>query len=136
MAKTSLPSPGRAARILIVDDDADIRLVVRLFLRESGLFEVVGEAGDGREAIALVCALDPDVVLLDLDMPIVGGLEAIPVIRRRAPETRVVVLSATESEEAARDVGAHAYLRKPFDVDALVDELTRIFADGDPGGGF
>lgn len=119
-------APRRPLRTLVVDDDPDVRLLVRLNLEVGGRFEVVGEAGDGAEAVQLAYDVQPDVVLLDLQMPVMGGLEAIPAIRRCAPGARVVVLSGTESREAAQACGAHAYLKKPFDAGSLAEEVATL----------
>ena len=112
-------------RVLVVADDADVRLAVRVHLEFEG-FDVVGEAGDGAEAIRLARELRPDVVVLELEVPVIAGLEAIPAIRREAPHARIVVLSSPEGREVALLRGGHAYLSKPFDPEALVHELEAV----------
>lgn len=102
-------------RILIVDDEAIIRMDLREMLSEMG-HEVVGEAGDGEQAVSLARSLDPDLIFLDIKMPRMDGLEA---LRRMNCETvRPVVILTAFSEpmvvEEAVELGAKAYLVKPF----------------------
>ena len=102
-------------RVVLADDVADVRLLLATTLELDGAFEVVGEAADGVEAIATARSLQPDVVVLDLVMPRVDGLSAIPEIRAAAPGCRVVVLTAMDDmdlAEAALVRGAHACLGK------------------------
>ena len=103
-------------RILVVDDDAHFRFLVRLVLEGDGHFEVVGEAADGAEGVELVQDTAPEAVLLDLTMPRgTGGAEALPRIRRAAPEAKIIVLTASASDEMARQVtewGADGYVQK------------------------
>src|SRR3954454_8878933 len=77
-------------RVLLVDDLADIRLVMRLLLEADGRAEVVGEAADGAEAVRLAAELRPDAVVLDLRMPGMDGVQALPLIREASPGTVVV----------------------------------------------
>lgn len=103
------------ATVLLVDDEADVRLTLRTVLRGSERLEVVGEASDGKEAIERVRELDPDIVLLDLMMPEMDGREAAPVIFREHPTTMIVILSAlSAADEAQRLIanGAFAYVEK------------------------
>ena len=91
-------------RVLLADDHARLREALRDLLEETG-FEVVGESGDGADAVAMARQLEPDIVVIDLRMPVLNGLDA----------TQVVVLSAFESpelERQAREAGAFAYLDK------------------------
>jgi YesN/AraC family two-component response regulator len=101
-------------RVLLVDDVAEIRKLLRLTLELDGRFEVVGEAEDGAAAVALASSRHPDVVILDVSMPVMDGLEAIPQITRLSPATKIIVLSALEdaTSRQALSLGAHAYLVK------------------------
>jgi CheY-like chemotaxis protein len=102
-------------RVLLVDDLSDIRLVMRLLLEADGRAEVVGEAADGAEAIRLTRELRPDAVVLDLRMPGMDGISALPLIRNASPGTVVVALSALPvgpMTDEAIDLGA-TYVRKP-----------------------
>ena len=113
-------------RVLLVDDMAELRALVRLTLERSGRFVVVGEAGDGQQAIDAVAELHPDVVLLDIAMPVMDGMEALPKIRAAAPDVRVVMLSGFSEarlggEAASR--GAIAYLEKGLAPDLLIARL-------------
>ena len=82
----------RPVRVVIVDDTYDLRELLRLALTRGGM-EVVGEAGDGLAGIEAVRLEKPDVVLLDLSMPVMDGLEALPSIRRLVPAAKIIVLS-------------------------------------------
>jgi DNA-binding NarL/FixJ family response regulator len=101
-------------RVLLADDHARLREALRDLLEETG-FEVVGESGDGADAVALARELAPDIVVIDLRMPVLNGLDATKLIKDARPATQVVVLSAFESpelERQAREAGAFAYLDK------------------------
>jgi DNA-binding NarL/FixJ family response regulator len=100
----------RPVRVAIVDDTDDLRFLLRHALERGGM-EVVAEAGDGREAIEVVRRTHPDVVLLDLAMPVLDGRAALPRIRREAPTARIIVLSG-------------------FGADLLSDEMLELGADG------
>jgi DNA-binding NarL/FixJ family response regulator len=116
-------------RVLLVDDSADLRLVVRDALEAYGGFEIVGEAADGDRAIELAAELEPELVLLDLDMPGRGGLQALPDIRRAAPRSRVVVLTgldAVDVRDTSLSGGAVGFLEKGIKARDLVGELLTI----------
>ena len=111
-------------RVLIADDHPIVRDGLRGMLTAEPDFEVVGEAGDGAEALALVDALAPDVILMDLRMPGVGGLEAIQALAQRGSPARVLVLTTYDSDRdvlPALGAGATGYLLK----DAPRPELLR-----------
>jgi DNA-binding NarL/FixJ family response regulator len=120
-------------RVLIVDDMAqvrrDLRTVLPLAGQAAGLqIEVVGEAGNGQEAIQRAAALEPDVVLMDLEMPVMGGYEATRQIKGRWPSCRVVALTV-HGYEAARQkaiqAGVDAFIVKGAPVEHIVQTITK-----------
>lgn len=116
-------------RILIVEDNGPLRELDRILLRESGLFEVVGEAENGLEAVQMARRLQPEVVLLDLAMPVMDGFEAIPQIRHVAPSTRIIVLtmlSPEMSQARAMSLGAHGFLDKSIDEAEFASALRDL----------
>jgi len=119
-------------RVVIADDTRDMRLLLSLALELAGGFEVVGEAADGLEAIERASTQRPDVVLLDLAMPVLDGLQALPDIRRCAPDALVVVLSGfgadAMGEEAVR-LGAATYVQKGINPTELAEQLRRLVRD-------
>lgn len=121
--------PERAARVLIADDHAQVRELIRAQLESAG-HEVVGEAGDGVDAVRQVTALRPDVVLLDLAMPRLDGLQALAMIRETAPASRVIVLSGfDDAMMAARAIaaGATRYVEKGMSMH-LADAVREVAA--------
>jgi DNA-binding NarL/FixJ family response regulator len=124
---SSLPSP--APRVLIADDDEGIRQALRDLLGEEGM-DVVGEASDGMGAVAAAKELDPDVVLMDLRMPDLGGAEATTMIRTARPNTQVIILSAYDDpalNRSAKEAGAYAYLVKGCSAALVRDVLLEAF---------
>ena len=115
--------------MVVADDFADMRHLVRVTLERSGRFEVVGEAADGAVAVTLAQELEPDLLLLDLSMPVLSGMEALPRIREVSPDTKVVVLSGldrSQMERQALEGGAVGYLEKGLRPSQLVDELLEV----------
>lgn len=115
-------------RVLLVDDHTLFRSGVKSLLQRSDEFEVVDEAGDGLEGIKRARSHKPDVVLLDLHMPGVSGLEAVKVISEEMPEVRVLMLTVSEDAQDLMDAlraGASGYLLKNIETDALLDALRR-----------
>ncbi len=118
-------------RVLVVDDDPDYRLLVRLALATDSRFEVVGEASDGHMAAAAAVLCEADLVLLDCAMPGPGGdaFDALPAIRRARPQCRVVLLSGHATEDlraAAWSSGVLGYLSKDVRPSRLGDELVAV----------
>jgi DNA-binding NarL/FixJ family response regulator len=110
-------------RVLLADDHVLVRTGIRMLLQKTEGVEVVGEADDGRRAVALALELRPHIVLMDISMPNLNGLEAAAQIRRECPEVRVIILSMSADEThvlQALRAGASGYLLK----DASPDELT------------
>jgi DNA-binding NarL/FixJ family response regulator len=116
-------------RVVLVDDVPELRLLVRVTLEEDPAIEVVGEAANGREGVQVVEATDPDLVLLDLSMPDMDGLEAIPLMRKHAPHARVVVLSGHEAGRVsleALDQGASRYINKAAGLDTIPQVVREV----------
>lgn len=115
--------------MLLADDTPDIRRLTRMMLDLDDRFVVVGEAADGAQAVEMAASERPDAIVLDIAMPVMDGLDAIPLILERAPGTRIVVLSAYP-EEASREalaLGAHAWVGKGSDYAELVHKLVEGF---------
>jgi two-component system, NarL family, response regulator LiaR len=120
-------------RILIVDDHAVVRQGLRMFLEIDSEFEIVGEAANGAKALELVRSLKPDVVLMDLLMPVMDGITAIAAIRRETPETEIIALTSVLDDDkvvGAVRAGAIGYLLKDTDAVAL-REAVRAAAAGE-----
>ena len=121
------PAPVRA---VVVDDVDDMRQLLRLLLEREGHFTVVAEADNGQSAVTAALAHRPDLVLLDITMPGMDGLQALKVIRRQVPSAVVVMLSSWEASSpearASTALGAHGYLRKGENLHQVPDELRAI----------
>ena len=120
-------------RVLIVDDQPLIRSALRALLEDSHDIQVVGDAADGAEACRLVAASRPDVVLMDIRMPQMDGIEATRQIREAHPETEVVILTTFDEDGYALDAiraGAAGFLLKDGDADDLVRGI-RLAASGE-----
>ena len=132
-------SPSRAAegngrpRVLIAEDEALIRLDLREMLQEEG-YDVIGEAADGEQAVALAIDLNPDLVICDVKMPKMDGIAAAAQIadKRIAPVVILTAFSQRDLIERARDAGAMAYLVKPFqkrDLLPAIEMATSRFSE-------
>jgi DNA-binding NarL/FixJ family response regulator len=121
-------------RVYLVDDQAMIRAALRSFLSQRESFEIVGTSGDARKAIDEIAALRPDVVMLDITMPGLSGLDAIPLIRKEAPRAKVIMLTHHEGEsfvEQALRAGAEGYVSndsQPAELELAIAAVHR----GDP----
>jgi PAS domain S-box-containing protein len=129
------PAASDRLSVVVVDDGADVRPLVRTRLRLSGLFDVVAEGGTGLEAVALAAKFLPDVVLLDVSMPHMDGLEALPRIRTVSPETKVVMFSGFDERGlAARafELGAVGFLEKSVPINELADRVYELVRGATP----
>lgn len=128
--ETEVVREGTAvARVLLADDTPDLRALLKFVLSRQDDFVVVAEAADGKEAVDLAVEHRPDVVLLDLAMPVLDGLEAIPGVRAAVPDAKIIVLSGFDAGNMAAEAvaaGADAYLEKATPAQQLVHELRRI----------
>ena len=116
-------------RLLIAEDHHLLRCGLRSMLSALGEYEVVGEAKDGREACQLAISLVPDLVLTDLSMPGMNGIDMVATIKRRLPQVRVVVLTVYKAEEYVREalrVGVDGYVLKDASFDELVAALHAV----------
>lgn len=117
-------------KVLIVDDHAIIREGLQKLLEDCGEIQVVGVASDGREAISKANKLLPDVVLMDVKMPVVDGIEATRMLKERHPGVNVIILSVLEDVEYALEaikVGATSYVQKNVSADRLVDCIKEAY---------
>ena len=126
-------SAGERIRVMIVDDHSIVRVGLKQVLEQSGEFEVVGQAADGEEAVRVAADVSPDVVVMDVIMPKKDGVEACREIMESAPETRVLMLTAsTEDDAVVEAVAADAteYLQKETDREQLLSAVRDV-ARGD-----
>ena len=116
-----------AIRVLIVDDTAQVRRDLRTVLTLAGDIEIVGEATNGLEAVRLAEALQPEVILMDLEMPVMDGYEAACQIKARWPVCRVIALTVHDYEAArqrASQVGVDVFIVKGAPVETLVQAIS------------
>lgn len=116
-------------RLLLVEDHTILREGLRLIVGENPAIEVVGEAGDGREGIRKAVALMPDLVITDLSMPGLGGLDVIREMRRRLPKVKLIALTVHDNEEylfAALEAGAAGYVLKDATKDELMTAIETV----------
>ncbi len=124
-------APGSAPTILVVDDSSDVRTLLCAQLRSMGKYEIVGQAADGKEAVRLAASLQPQVVLLDLSMPEMDGLQALPLILEVAAGVRVIVMSGFDQRRVgaqALAAGAVRYIEKGLRMDlaTVIDEVLAV----------
>ena len=118
--------------VVVCDDVPELRRLTRVVLEEDGEIQVVGEAADGREALEVIERLQPDVVVLDLSMPELDGLEAIPIIHQVAPKAEICVFSGFEEgkvAEVALRLKASRYVRKGAPLEELRTAVRELAAD-------
>jgi len=118
-------------RVVISDDHDLFRRGLRMVLEAEEDIAVVAEAGDGQEALARVEELAPDVVLMDVRMPRMGGIEATRLIRQLFPITRIIVLTVSDEEDdllGAVKAGANGYLLKEVSIEEVADAVRKVYA--------
>ncbi len=120
-------------RIVVVDDHPVVREGLVAVLRDEEEFKVVGAAGSADEAVSLVAAQRPDVILLDLELPTVGGLETIPKLRDARPQSKILILTAYDTDErvmGALRAGAQGYLLKGAPLEEITRAIRAVHAGG------
>ncbi|HEX7070803.1 MAG TPA: response regulator transcription factor [Rhodothermales bacterium] len=127
------PEPGTTIRVLVVDDHPPMRVGLVALIKSQPGMEVVAEAANGEEAIEVYDDVRPDVVLMDLRMPGMGGVEAILAIRKKHPDARVIVLSTYDLDEdihRAIQSGAKSYLLKDMPIEEIASTIRAVY-EGD-----
>jgi chemotaxis response regulator CheB len=121
-------------RVVVVDDIAEIRYLLKMLLAIEPSCEVVGEAVNGAEAIEVVDATRPEVIVLDLEMPVLDGWHALPHLRRISPTSHVIVFSSTEVdarlEKRLRNLGADRFIRKGGNPMVLIEAVRDVATSG------
>ncbi len=122
-------------RVLLVDDQPLFRRAIATLISEQPDFAVIGEAENGLDAVEKVHALNPDLVVMDIEMPVMNGVEAVRLIRDQMPGVKVVMLTVSEAEDYLFDAiryGAHGYLLKDLRPEQLYDLLRSVMRDETP----
>ncbi|HZG59388.1 MAG TPA: response regulator [Anoxybacillus sp.] len=118
------------AKILIVDDAKFMRMTLSNILKKAN-HEIVGEGENGKEAVELYRALRPDVVTLDITMPIMNGLEAVKAIKQEDPNAKIIICSAMGQQKMvveAIEAGALDFIVKPFDEPRVMEAVNRVLS--------
>ena len=118
------------ARILVVDDAMFMRVMVSQIIETLG-HEIVGEAKNGREALEKYQELTPDLVIMDITMPEVDGIEGVRLIRKEYPDARIIICSAMGQQEMvvkAIQAGAKDFIVKPFQPDRVKDAIEKVLS--------
>jgi len=116
--------------VLLIDDNDITREVLRVVLRNEG-YNVVGEATDGGTGLDLALKLRPDIILLDVVMPKVSGLDILPKIKDMLPDSRVLMVTANKDQETISEAvkaGIHGFILKPFNAQKIIDSVGNVAA--------
>lgn len=130
-----MAEPTGPIRILLVDDRDLIRTAIAELIRAQDGLEVVGEAENGLEAVEKARALNPDVVVMDIEMPVMDGVQATRLIREQVPHAKVVILTVSEADEHLFDAirfGAHGYLLKNLRPEELFSLIRAVMRNESP----
>lgn len=117
--------------VIVVDDYGELMSLVVTFLNAYSSFQVVGEAQNGCEAVEMVEQLKPQIVLMDIIMPVMDGLTATRMIKKRFPDVFVILYSGDEDEENLKQVkeaGADLHLTKPLDLEELIIQMSELLS--------
>jgi two-component system chemotaxis response regulator CheY len=126
-----LRTDGTAIRVMAVDDSPITRKMIKKALEPEG-FEIIGEAGNGRDAVELYNKIKPDVITMDVTMPIMDGLQAAQVIKEQNPAQKIIMLSAMSDQDIvaeARAWGIVHFCSKPFKPEEIVEKIIRVVSE-------
>lgn len=118
------------ARILVCDDSSFMRMMLKKLLTDNG-HEIVGEAGDGKQAVQLYRQFKPDLVTMDITMPIMDGIEAVKHIHEEDPLARIIMVTAIGQRSIITDAlkaGASSFIVKPFEPDQVAETVNKVLA--------
>ena len=135
MPQSEPPERSSVTRVLLVDDQPLFRRAIATLIAEQPDFTVVGEAVNGQDALERARALAPDLVVMDIEMPVMNGVEAVRRLRDDLPEIKVVVLTVSEDEDYLFDAvrfGAHGYLLKDLQPEHLYEMLRAVVRGESP----
>lgn len=116
------------AKIMIVDDSRILRRILTSTLTEAG-HDVIADAGNGKEAVLLLKKVTPDIITLDITMPVMDGLEALSIIKEQYPDIKVVMVSAAGQKSKVMEAlktGASNFIQKPFEPEDVVDVINKL----------
>jgi len=119
---------GSPIKVMAVDDSPVTRKMIKKALEPEG-FEVIGEAGNGKDAVELYRQLNPDIITMDVTMPIMDGLEAALTIKQEKPEQKIIMLSAMSDQDIvaqAMSRGINHFCSKPFKAEDMVDKILEV----------
>lgn len=123
-----LRGDGSAIRVMAVDDSPVTRKMIKKALEPEG-FEIAGEAGNGRDAVELYHKINPDIITMDVTMPIMDGLEAALAIKQKNPEQKIIMLSAMSDQDIVADAmsrGINHFCSKPFKSEEMVAKILQV----------
>jgi DNA-binding NarL/FixJ family response regulator len=119
-------------RVLVVDDNQTVRSMVRQLFESEPNYEIAGEAENGREAVTKAKTLNPDLIILDLSMPVMSGIEAAPFLRKASPMTRLILFTVQQGRELERlafAAGIDAVVSKDQGASRLIPQAQTVLSD-------
>lgn len=122
--------PKQKMRVMVVDDEDHVRKLITTVIKTMNC-DIVGEAGNGKEAVSLFCTLKPHMLLLDINMPLKSGKEALSDIKRRFPNACVIMLTSLTDKETVEDcieLGASGFIRKDLPLDEMRDVIKKTWS--------
>jgi two-component system chemotaxis response regulator CheY len=122
--------PKRKIRVMVVDDEDHVRKLITTVIKSMNC-EIVGEAGNGKEAVSLFCTLKPNMLLLDINMPLKSGKEALADIKKKYPNAFIIMLTSLVDKETVEDcieLGASGFIRKDLPINEMREVIKKTWA--------